>query len=130
MSIVKACQEAGISRSTFYYFTSRNPDAIASFQDMQLVAAAQQFALILDNQIEILELVIQDGLADTTKPRQRVAILKQLDKRLAELFELLRSHNPSGDADGDFLTGPTLVPGKSSFQSDDQLIPEMDAQES
>jgi len=59
MTIIEACQEVGISRSTFYYFTSHNPDAIATFQEMQLVAEAQQFALILNNHFEILELVIR-----------------------------------------------------------------------
>jgi ACT domain-containing protein len=76
MTIIEACKEVGISRSTFYYFTSHNPDAIATFQEMQLVAEAQQFALILNNQFEILERVIQDALAKTTKPRQRLAIFK------------------------------------------------------
>jgi len=130
MSIVDACQEVGISRSTFYYFTSHNPDAIASFQEMQLAAAAQQFALIMDNQFGVLERVIQDALAETTNPRQRLAIYKHLGKRLDELSERLRSYNPNSSTDGDFLTGPKLVPGKSSFQSSEQIIPEMDAQES
>jgi ACT domain-containing protein len=44
MSIVEACQEVGIARSTFYYFVNTRPDAIATFQDMQMVAALEQFA--------------------------------------------------------------------------------------
>jgi hypothetical protein len=129
MSIIEACQEVGISRSTFYYFISHNPDAIASFQEMQLVAATQQFALILDNQFEILESVIEDALADTTKPRQRLAIYKHLNKRMDELSERVQSHNPNRSSDGDFLTGPLLTQGISSFQDFEQSAPEMDIQE-
>jgi hypothetical protein len=84
---------------------------------MQLAAATQQFALILNNHFEILERVIQDALEDTTRPRQRLAIKKYLDKRMDELSERVRSYSPNGSADGDFLTGPMLVPGISSSQS-------------
>jgi len=48
MNIIDACQEVGIPRSTFYYFVDHNPDAIASFQELQMIAAIKQFALILD----------------------------------------------------------------------------------
>lgn len=129
-SIVEACQEVGISRSTFYYLTSRNPDAIASFQEMQLVAAVRQFKLILDNQIEILRRVIEEALAETTRPRQRLAIKKYLNKRLEELYETVRFYNPSSGADADFLTGPKLERGISSFESNQQGNSEMGAQES
>lgn len=77
--ITAACQEVGISRSTFYYFTSHNPNAIATFQEMQLAAEMAQFVLIPDNQFEMLERVIQEGHSETTSPRQRFAILKNLN---------------------------------------------------
>ena len=65
----------------------------------------------------IFEHVIQDGLADTTKPRQRLAIYKQLVKRSDELMESLNvsvAHNPG---DVDFLKGPTLIQGQSRFSA-------------
>ena len=62
MSIVKACQEVGIPRSTFYAFVKRHPDAVARFQDMQIEAGMRQLALILDNQFDILEHVVQDAI--------------------------------------------------------------------
>ena len=96
ISIAEACREFGIPRSTFLYFVITHPDTIAVFQEMQMVAAFEQFALILANQVAILERVIQDGLADTTKPRQRLAIYKELVKRSDELMEsFLRGSNQS-----------------------------------
>jgi hypothetical protein len=129
MSIVQACKEIGISRSTFYYFTSRNPDAIASFQEMQHVAAMQQFALILDNHFETLHKVIQEGLADTTKPKQRLAILEYLDKKMADLSDRLGAHDTQNSSNVDFLVGPNLVPAISSYTNSDRIIPELDTQE-
>ena len=117
MSIIEACQEVGISRSTFYYFTSHNPDAIATFQEMQLAAEMAQFALLLDSQFEILERVIQDGLSETTNPRQRLAILKHLNKRMDELSKRTKSYHSQGNEDADFLIGPALEPGISSLRN-------------
>ena len=122
MTIVEACREVGIPRSTFYYFVNTNPDAIATFQEMQMVAALEQFALILANQVSILERVIQDGLADTTKPRQRLAIYKELVKRSDELMESLHVSRAQNTGDVDFLNGPTLISAQSRFSASEVEI--------
>ena len=117
MTIVEACREVGIPRSTFYYFVNTHPDAIATFQEMQMLASLEQFALILANQVAILERVIQDGLADTTKPIQRLAIYKGLVKRSDELMESLHVSRAQNMVDIDFLKGPTLIQAKSQFSA-------------
>ena len=117
MTIVEACREVGIPRSTFYYFVNTNPDAIATFQEMQMLASLEQFAIILANQVAILERVIQDGLADTTKPRQRLAIYKELVKRSDEIMESLHMSRTHNSGDVDFLNGPTLIPAQSRFSA-------------
>ena len=117
MSIVDACREVGIVRSTFYYFVTTNPDAIASFQEMQMIAAFEQFALILANQLEILERVIQDGVSEKTKPRQRLAIYKELVRRGNELMEHLRVSSHDNEEIKELLSGPNLVPGVSRFSA-------------
>jgi len=116
-SIVEACQEVGIPRSTFYYFVNTHPDAIATFQEMQMLASLEQFALILANQVAILERVIKDGLADTTKPRHRLAIYKELVKRSDELMESLHVSRAQNTGDIDFLNGPTLIQAQSRFSA-------------
>ena len=117
MSIVDACREVGIVRSTFYYFVTTNPDAVATFQEMQMIASFEQFALILANQIQILERVIQDGLADTTKPRQRLAIYKELVKRSEELRDRIMVNRYDNEEIKELMSGPNLVPGKSRFSA-------------
>ena len=122
MSIVEACQEVGIARSTFYYFATTNPDAIASFQEMQMMAELEQFALILANQLQVFERVIQDALADTTKPRQRLAIYKEIVERGNELMERLRVSSHDNDEIKELLSGPNLVPGVSRFSASESVI--------
>ena len=122
MSIVRACQEVGVPRSTFYYFVTHHPEAIATFQEMQLFTKAQQFALILESQTKVLERVIEDGLADTTSPRNRLAIYKELNKLMDELLEDLHINSRDGADTADFLTGPKLVPAESRFSDQESTI--------
>ncbi len=117
MSIVRACQEVGVSRSTFYYFVTHHPEAIATFQELQLFAKAHQFALILENETKVLERVIEEGLAYTTKPRHRLAILKELTKRMDELSEDIQAYRSGDKGSADFLTGPKLVHAESRFSA-------------
>ena len=117
MSIVEACQVVGIARSTFYYFISTHPDAIASIQEMQMAAALEQFALILASRTEILERVIEDGLADTTKPRQRLAIYKELAKRGDELRQAVQAVSTRPGDISEILGSPVQKPGISRMTS-------------
>lgn len=34
MTVMEACREVGIARSSFYYIVENNPEAIADFQDI------------------------------------------------------------------------------------------------
>ena len=122
MSIIDACQEVGIPKSTFYYFVDQNPDAIASFQELQMIAAIKQFALILENQTKVLEGIIQDGLATTTKPKERVAIYKYMKQRTDELMQALQVNRMDDREIGDILSGPKLIPGESRFAASSSPI--------
>ena len=122
MSIVKACQEVGISRSTFYYFVTHHPDALAAYQEMRLASIMYQLALILENETKVLERVIVDGLADTTSPRHRLAIYKELTKNMDELLEDLHVNSTDGKDAADFLTGPKLEPAVSRFSASESTI--------
>jgi ACT domain-containing protein len=120
MSIVKACQEVGIPRSTFYGFVKRNADLVASFHDMQLEAGMRQLALILDNNFDILERVIQDAFDETTTPRQRLAIYKYLTKRMDDLEETVLANSRDVDKVDEMLKGPELVQAESRFSASDK----------
>jgi hypothetical protein len=122
MSIVKACQKAGIPRSTFYYFCVHHPDAIASFQELRQTANRQQFELLLENQFEILEHIVEEGLAANTSPRHRLAIYKFLTKRMDELFEDLHINAGGDKGAADFLTGPKLERAVSRFSASESEI--------
>jgi len=109
MSVVDACKEVGIPRSTFYDVCKRNPEMLAKIQEVMEVHAQQQLGLILSNKTAILQKVIDDGLSDDTKPRDRLAIYKALSELEERLSQSLRIESEAEAAAHEFLKrGPTL----------------------
>ena len=80
MTVVDACKEVGIPRSTFYDVCKRNPEMLAKFQEIIEAHAQEQLGLILANKTEIMRKVINDGLSNDIAPRDRLAILKFLSE--------------------------------------------------
>ena len=79
MTVVEACREVGIARSSFYYIVENNPEAIAELQDIINASNREQLGLMLLSKNELLRKVIEDGLSDKTKPRDRLAIFLKLN---------------------------------------------------
>ena len=124
MTVSQACREVGIARSSFYYFVYKNPDAIASFQELERATNLREIALILANNVDILELFIQDALANTTKPRDRLAIMKYMNERMDELEEKLQFYSRPDYGDlRNMLTGPKLVEETSRFSAFSSTTP-------
>jgi len=84
-----ACRDVGVPRSSFYDICKRNPEAVAKIQEIIEANAQQQLGLILSHKTSILRKVISDGLADTTKPKDRLAIYKALGESLDGLTQSL-----------------------------------------
>lgn len=113
----------GIPRSTFYDICKKNPEAFARFQEMVDVSALERLYLILLNQTKILQKIIEDGLADTTKPRDRLAIYKTLSEQLDKLMESLPSESRAGEDYLEFpLQGPVLRQGASRFAASHTVV--------
>ena len=118
MTVSQACREVGIARSSFYYFIVHNPDAIASFQELERATNLLEITLILAKKVDILELFIQDALSSTTKPRDRLKIIKYMNERMDALEEKLQFYSrPDVGNLRDMLTGPTLVEETSRFSA-------------
>jgi hypothetical protein len=100
MTVVDACREVGMPRSSFYYIVENNPRAIADIQTIKDASNREQLALILQNKMEIFEKIIQDGLSEKTSPRARLAIYMKLTQLTDELMESLQREEVS---DVDFL---------------------------
>lgn len=109
LTVIDACKAVGIPRSSFYYTIKANPEAIAEYQEMIATNAREQLGLILLSRRAILEKVVQGGLAEDTKPRDRLYILKTLDTLLDDIFNKLQGDNASKQEVQVFLRqGPTL----------------------
>ena len=115
MTVVDACREVGMPRSSFYYIVENNPRAIADIQTIIDASNREQLALILQNKMEIFEKIIQDGLSEKTSPRARLAIYMKQTQLTDELMESLQREEV---LDVDFLlTGPKLVKAESRFST-------------
>jgi hypothetical protein len=90
MTVVDACEEIGLPRSSFYDIVKKNPEAIAEYQEMVRINARQQLGLILLHKTEILNKIIQDALSDDISPRERLAIYKQLDELDSKLHSSIQ----------------------------------------
>jgi hypothetical protein len=116
MSISTACKKCGISRSSFYDYCQREPEAIEIFQEM--ITQSSRIALIevLITRAKLTHKLIEVALADSTKPMELVAIFKVTDRYLDKLLRFMRIEG--GDdpvAAAEILSGPVLVPGVSRF---------------
>jgi predicted DNA-binding protein YlxM (UPF0122 family) len=103
MTVVSACKEAGIPRSTFYDVVKKNPEAITEYQEIVEVNARRQLGLILFHKNEILQKVIEDGLSDNTAPRERLAIYKALNELEYGLTDALRIESQAAAEAHEFL---------------------------
>ncbi|MHA2401867.1 MAG: helix-turn-helix domain-containing protein [Candidatus Kariarchaeaceae archaeon] len=90
MTVVDACKEMGMPRSTFYDVVKKNPKAITDYQEIVEANARHQLGLILFHKSEILQKVIKDGLSERTPPRERLAIYKALNELEVGLTDALR----------------------------------------
>jgi ACT domain-containing protein len=118
MSVTKACQEVGISRSAFYAFQKDHPEFILSFQEKLIDTSKEQIMEILVNRVELLQKVIKDGLSEETSPMERLAIYQEMEKTLDRLAVFLRlGSTPNSEAALEVLGGPELVQAKSRFSA-------------
>ena len=103
MTVVDACKEVGIPRSTFYDVVKKNPEAVTEYQEIVEANARYQLGLILFHKNEILQKVIDDGLSDNTSPRERLAIYKALNELEIGLTDTLRIESQAAADSHEFL---------------------------
>lgn len=123
MNVVEACEAVGMPRSTYYYVIKNNPEAFAEYQEMIAANARERLGLILLSQTAILQKLIEDGLADTTKPRDRLTIYKTLHSFLEELTHTLQVDSQSvEDAPAFLKQGPQISHQVSRFTATETTI--------
>jgi predicted transcriptional regulator len=103
MTVVDACKEVGIPRSTYYDVVKKNPEAITGYQEIVEANARHQLGVILFHKNEILEKVIENGLSDNTAPRERLAIYKTLNELEYGLTDALRIESQAAAEAHEFL---------------------------
>jgi ACT domain-containing protein len=114
MTVIAACKEVGIPRSTFYDVVKKNPEAVTEYQEIVDANYRHQLGLILFHKNEILQKVIEDGLSDSTAPRERLAIYKALNELEGGLTDTLRIESQAAAEVHEFLKQGPITSHKVS----------------
>jgi hypothetical protein len=122
MSISAACKEVGVSRSAFYNFCTREPEAIQAFQEMLTQSSRISLLEALIARTNLVHKLIQIALADETKPMERVAIFNTTERLLDKLLRYMRMEGGDPEAAAEVLSGPILVPGVSRLTPENQTV--------
>ena len=123
MTVIEACREVGMPRSSFYHVVSSNPEAIAEVQAIIDINNREQLGLILLSKTEMLQKIIEDGLSNTTKPKDRLAIYVKLSELVAGLTQHLQIESETNKRAQDFLRqGPQISHQKSRLTARETTI--------
>ena len=93
MTVVDACEEVGLPRSTYYDIINKHPEAIVEYQEMIEANARMQLGMILYSKNDILQKLIAEGISDDTAPRDRLAIFKALNDMSDKLAKTIHADN-------------------------------------
>lgn len=121
MTVAEACRVVGIPRSSYYYILNNNPEAIAEIQDIIDSSNREQLGLILLSKTELLRKIIEDGLSNQTKPRDRLAIYSKLGQALDDLTRKMQVEEGYGRQVIE-LRSPETSLQESRFASNDGAI--------
>jgi ACT domain-containing protein len=113
-TVVAACKEVGIPRSTFYDVVKKNPEVVTEYQEIVDANYRHQLSLILFHKTEILQKVIEDGLSEGTHPRERLAIYKALNELEGGLTDALRIESQAAADAHEFLKQGPITSHKVS----------------
>ena len=123
MTVAEACREVGIARSSFYYIVENNPEAVSDVQAIIDTNNREQLGLILMTKTEMLRKLIEDGLSNTTKPKDRLAIYLKLNELVDRLIDSLHIENQFEKEAHEFLKrGPVLVKAKSRLTATERIV--------
>jgi len=123
MTVVDACDDVGIPRSSYYEIIKNNPEVIAEYQEMVEVNAKEQLGMILLHKNQILQKIIEDGLSDQTTPKDRLAIFKGLNELVDNLGQNLQIENRAAVEAHKFLKqGPVISPQVSRLSATQTTI--------
>ena len=117
MTIVSACREVGIRRGAFYRFINHNPGIMDTIKELQLASNLNQLLRIFENQLNVLEELMLDGLSKDTPPRERLLIAKYLERRLDQLVgELPIAIDGVLESHANPIPMPKVMQAKSTFE--------------
>jgi hypothetical protein len=108
---IKACDQVGISISTFRRYLSENEETILEFNKEIRMVERNELALILSYQGHIMNQILIESLLPGTFVSDKLAVKRYMDKRQAELGDSMRATIKAEDEGFD---GPKRIPAIST----------------
>ncbi len=121
MTVVDACHEIGLPRSTYYFIIKSEREALSEYQLMKRAIQLEQILKILFSEDEILEKLIEKANSEDSSIKEIVSVLKYMDQKKEDLIQSQNLLEYDKDYVASILTGPKQVPGVSRFSTEPPL---------
>jgi hypothetical protein len=106
LTVVAACKEVGLARSSFYEIYRKNPEVFIKYQQIVEASERAELVMIASTQLARIKKIIEDAIAEGTSPRDRVTIAKFLFEKMNELEGKYTKGSSTNKSAKDILTGP------------------------
>jgi hypothetical protein len=123
VTVSDVCRVCDLVRSTFYTIMKKNLEAIGEIQEIISAKNREQLGLIILSKTEVFRKVIEAGLEDTTKPKDRQVIFMKLDERVTTMTKGMGIESEIESQAAEFLRhGPHMVQEKSRFSVTERIV--------
>jgi len=119
MSQAAACEQVGISPTTYRKWIAEAGEALDLFREMSMQIKRLSLQKILMAQGQILDKLIKDGVSGYTDPATRLMIYQYFSEHADKLLEDVHAQEQGA---ADFLSGPKLEKAESRFSAQDADI--------
>jgi len=117
MTVDEACTHVGINRQIYYHWLKEGQDAISEFFTLRDGYQRMTYAGILVAQYNAVLEMLREVREPTTKPTDRVTVMKYLDEVRKEIEEDFRAQGALDDTAANYLQGPQVTKAQSRLRA-------------
>jgi len=117
ISVDQACDVVGISRDVYYRWLREGENTVNEFLTLKNDLQRMTYAGILSSQYAAIAELLNEVRDETTKPIDRVAILKYLDEVRTRIEEEFRAQGAVNDEAANYLQGPQVAKAQSRLRA-------------
>lgn len=111
MSQTKACKQVGIDPKTYHKWMATQDEPLKELENIRNEIERIEYAEMLTKKSAVTDYFLREAMKPGISLTERIKASKYIDKRFDELGS--RYHPVDIQAEQDFLSGPTQIPGTS-----------------